>query len=53
MTNDTEKLMLNKLLNSFDGKLSTSKWGNITKTSTDTALKDIQILVEQGILLID
>ena len=43
--------MLNKLLDGFDGKLNTSKWAKITKTSTDTALRDIQNLVEQGVLV--
>ena len=48
--NDRQKLMLNKLLDGFEGKLNTSKWAKIAKTSTDTALRDIQNLVEQGIL---
>lgn len=47
---DRQKLMLNKLLDGFEGKLNTSKWAKITKVSTDTALRDIQNLVEQGVL---
>ena len=42
--------MLNKLLDDFEGKLQTSKWAKFTKTSTDTALRDIKDLVEKGIL---
>lgn len=42
--------MLNKLLDGFEGKLQTSKWAKITKSSTDTALRDIKDLVEKGIL---
>lgn len=42
--------MLNKLLDGFEGKLQTSKWAKITKTSTDTALRDIRDLIDKGIL---
>lgn len=48
--NERQKTMLNKLFDGFDGKLNTSKWAKITKVSTDTALRDIQNLEEQGIL---
>ena len=48
--NERQRLMLNKLLDDFEGKLQTSKWAKITKTSTDTALRDIKDLVEKGIL---
>ena len=42
--------MLNKLFDGFEGKLQSSKWAKIAKTSTDTALRDIKDLVEKGIL---
>lgn len=48
--NERQRLMLNKLFDGFDGKLQTSKWAKITKTSADTALRDIKDLVEKGIL---
>jgi len=48
--NERQRLMLNKLFDGLDGKLQTSKWAKITKTSTDTALRDIKDLVEKGIL---
>ena len=48
--NERQKLMLNKLLDRFEGKLTSSKWAKITKSSTDTALRDIQDLVNKGIL---
>lgn len=48
--NERQRLMLNKLLDGFEGKLKTSKWAKITKVSTDTALRDIKDLVEKGIL---
>jgi Fic family protein len=49
--NERQRLVLNKLFDGFEGKLQTSKWAKITKTSTDTALRDIKDLVEKGILL--
>jgi Fic family protein len=49
--NERQRLMLNKLFDGFEGKLQTSKWAKITKTSTDTALRDIKDLVEKGVLL--
>lgn len=49
--NDRQRLMLNKLLDSFDGKLTSSKWGKITKVSQDTAGRDINDLVQRGILM--
>ena len=48
--NSRQRLMLNKLLDGFDGKLKTSKWAKITKCSADTALRDIKDLIEKGIL---
>jgi Uncharacterized conserved protein len=48
--NERQRLMINKLFDDFFGKLTSSKWAKITKTSTDTALRDIKDLVEKGIL---
>jgi len=48
--NERQRLMLNKLFDDFEGKLQTSRWAKIVKTSTDTALRDIKDLVEKGIL---
>ncbi|MDP3434641.1 MAG: Fic family protein [Bacteroidota bacterium] len=48
--NARQRLMLNKLLDCFDGKLNSSKWAKIAKCSTDTALRDIQDLINKGIL---
>lgn len=49
--NSRQRLMLNKLLDGFDGKLNTSKWSKIAKCSTDTALRDIRDLIDKGILV--
>ena len=48
--NSRQRLMLNKLLDGFKGKLKTSKWAKITKCSQDTALRDIKDLMKKGIL---
>ena len=48
--NSRQRLMLNKLLDGFEGKLKTSKWAKITKCSQDTALRDIKDLMKKGIL---
>ncbi|MBC9934707.1 Fic family protein [Chitinophaga qingshengii] len=49
--NDRQRLMLNKLLDGFHGKLTSAKWALITKTSQDTASRDIQDLMERGLLV--
>lgn len=48
--NARQRLMLNKLLDGFDGKLTTSKWAKIAKSSQDTALRDINDLIGKRIL---
>lgn len=48
--NERQRFILNKLFDDFEGKLQTSKWAKIVRTSTDTALRDIKDLVEKGIL---
>lgn len=49
--NERQRIMLNKLLDGFEGKLNSSKWAKISKTSTDTALRDIQDLLQKKILV--
>jgi Fic family protein len=48
--NDRQRAMLNRLLEGFEGKLTSSKWAVITKTSQDTASRDINDLVARDIL---
>jgi len=48
--NNRQKLLLNRLLDGFEGKLTTSKWALIAKCSQDTALRDIVDLVKLGLL---
>ena len=47
---DRQRIMVNKLLDGFDGKLTSSKWAKITKCSRDTALNDIKDLMSKDIL---
>ncbi len=49
--NERQIKLLNRLLNGFEGKLTTSKWGKIAKCSPDTALRDITDLLNRGVLL--
>jgi len=49
--NERQRKVLNRLLDGFDGKLTTTKWAAFAKCSQDTALRDILPLVEQGILI--
>ncbi len=51
--NERQRFMLNKLFDDFFGSLSSSKWAKMAKTSPDTALRDIQDLINKGILIKD
>ena len=48
--NDRQRLMLNRLLEGFEGKLTYSKWAKIAKVSQPTATRDIDDLIKRGIL---
>jgi len=49
--NDRQRLVLNRLLDGFEGKLTSSKYAQLAKCSHDTALRDILAMVERGILI--
>jgi Fic family protein len=49
--NDRQRQVLNRLIDGFEGQLSSSKWAALAKCSSDTALRDISDLVERGILV--
>jgi Fic family protein len=51
--NDRQRLLVNKLIDGFEGKLTSSKWAKLAKCSQDTALRDILSLVECGVLVKD
>jgi Fic family protein len=48
--NDRQRAMIDRLFNGFEGKLTSSKWAQLTKSSQDTALRDIDDLVAKGVL---
>jgi Fic family protein len=50
---ERQRKVINRLLDGFEGKLTSSKWATLTKTSPDTALRDINDLVARGILVKD
>jgi Fic family protein len=49
--NERQIKLLNRLLDGFEGKLSTSKWAKIAKCSQDTAYRDILGLIDSGVLV--
>ena len=48
--NERQQKIINRLLDGFEGKLTSSKWAKINKCSQDTALRDIQDLIAKNIL---
>jgi len=51
--NGRQITVLNRLLDGFEGKLTSSKWAKLAKCSQDTAYRDIMDLVERGALAKD
>ena len=51
--NERQRKVINRLLDGFEGNLTSSKWAKLTKCSQDTALRDISDLVNRQILLKD
>ena len=49
--NERQRNLINRLLDGFDGTLTSSKWAKIAKCSPDTALRDITDLMDRNILL--
>jgi Fic family protein len=48
--NDRQQDIINRLLDGFEGKLTTTKWATLENCSHDTALRDIQTLIDMGLL---
>lgn len=48
--NERQKKLLNKLLDGFDGKLTSSKWAKVAKCSKDSAIRDINDLINKDVL---
>ena len=50
--NERQAKVVNMLWDGFEGKLTSSKWAKITKTSQPTAQRDISDLVQKGVLVV-
>ncbi len=50
MINERQDKLLHRLLDGFDGKLTSSKWAKIAKCSKDNAIRDINDLIDKNIL---
>jgi len=48
--NERQVKIINRLLDGFEGKVTSSKWAALAKSSTDTALRDINELIKLGFL---
>jgi len=48
--NERQKKLINKLLDGFEGNLTSSKWAKIAKCSKDTAIRDVNDLIYKDIL---
>jgi Fic family protein len=51
--NERQREIVNRLLNGFEGKLTSSKWAKLAKCSQDTALRDIEDLIQKKVLVKD
>jgi Fic family protein len=53
LVNERQRNVINRLLDGFIGKLTSSKYAKLAKCSPDTALRDINDLLERGVLIRD
>ncbi len=49
--NERQRVVINRLLDGFEGKLTSTKWAKLTKCSQDTASRDIAALLKSGMLI--
>jgi Fic family protein len=49
--NNRQKLIINRMLNGIEGKMTSSKWAKIAKCSKETAIRDIQDLISKNIMI--
>jgi len=49
--NERQRKVINRLLDGFEGKLTTSKYAKLARCSEDTALRDIRALLDLGVLI--
>src|SRR5262249_52950006 len=51
--NEQQPDMINRLMEGSEGKLTSAKWAKIEKCSQDTAVRDINDLIDRGVLVKD
>lgn len=51
--NDRQKLIINRMLNGIEGKMTSSKWAKMADCSKETAIRDLQDLINKGIMVKD
>ena len=51
LVNERQRAVINRLMDDFVGKLTSSKYAKLAKCSEDTALRDIRALMERGIFV--
>ena len=49
--NERQRKVLRRLVNGFEGYMTSTKWARMTRTSQDTALRDITDLISKGVLI--
>lgn len=49
--NDRQKLIINRMLNGIEGKMTSSKWAKMAKCSKETAIRDIQDLISKDLMI--
>ncbi len=49
--NERQRKVLRRLVNGFEGYMTSTKWSRMTRTSQDTALRDITDLISKGVLI--
>lgn len=49
--NERQRAMLNRVVEGIEGKLTNAKWAKLAKCSADTALRDLQFLIDRGVLI--
>ena len=49
--NERQRKVINRLLDGFEGKLTSSKWAKLVKCSSDTALRDIEDLMQKDLIV--
>jgi Fic family protein len=49
--NERQRLIINRMLDTFKGHMTTSKYARCAKCSSDTALRNMRVLVDRHILI--